>query len=69
MNQYANMIRSLKSPEGIQRLVHLYGERDGMLVEQLLAKPVKLVEGSYRNLKITTEEDMKIAEALYDPAR
>ena len=42
---------------------------DGMLVEQLLAKPVKLVEGSYRNLKITTEEDMKIAEALYDPAR
>ena len=34
MNQYANMIRSLKSPEGMQRLMHLYGNRDGMLVEQ-----------------------------------
>ena len=34
MNQYANMIRSLKSPEGMQRLMHLYGDRDGMLVEQ-----------------------------------
>ena len=34
MNQYANMIRNLKSPEGMQRLMHLYGDRDGMLVEQ-----------------------------------
>ena len=34
MNQYANMIRSLKSAEGMQRLMHLYGDRDGMLVEQ-----------------------------------
>ncbi len=34
MNQYANMIRNLKSPEGMQRLMHLYGNRDGMLVEQ-----------------------------------
>ena len=34
MNQYANMIRSLKSPEGTQRLMHLYGNRDGMLLEQ-----------------------------------
>ena len=34
MNQYANMIRSIKSPEGTQRLMHLYGNRDGMLLEQ-----------------------------------
>ena len=34
MNQYANMIRNLKSPEGMQRLMYLYGDRDGMLVEQ-----------------------------------
>ena len=34
MNQYANMIRNLKTPEGMQRLMHLYGDRDGMLVEQ-----------------------------------
>ena len=34
MNQYANMQRSLKSPEVIARLQHLYGNREGMLVEQ-----------------------------------
>ena len=34
MNQYATMIRNLKSPEGMERLMHLYGRRDGMLVEQ-----------------------------------
>ena len=34
MNQYACMIRSLKSPEVIERLMHLYGNREGMLVEQ-----------------------------------
>ena len=34
MNQYATMIRNLKSPEVMERLIHLYGRRDGMLVEQ-----------------------------------
>ena len=34
MNYYANMIRNLKSPEIMDRLTHLYGNRDGMLVEQ-----------------------------------
>lgn len=34
MNQYATMIRNLKSPEVMERLMHLYGRRDGMLVEQ-----------------------------------
>ena len=34
MNQYANMIRSLKSPEGTQRLMHLYGDGEGMRLEQ-----------------------------------
>ncbi len=34
MNQYASMIRSLKSPVVIERLMHLYGNREGMLVEQ-----------------------------------
>lgn len=37
---------------------------DGMLVEQFMGRPVKLVEGSYWNLKITTAEDLIIAEAL-----
>ena len=35
MNRYACMIRNLKSPEVIEKLNHLYGSRDGVLVEQL----------------------------------
>ncbi len=34
MNQYAQMIRLLKTPEVMKRLNHLYGQRDGMLVQQ-----------------------------------
>lgn len=37
---------------------------DAMAVESTLDTPVKLVRGSYRNLKVTTPEDMDIAEAL-----
>ncbi len=35
MNQYANMIRSLKTPRVMERLTRLYGARDGMLVSQI----------------------------------
>lgn len=31
MNQYAQMIRQLKTPEVMKQLTHLYGQRDGML--------------------------------------
>ncbi|MCH5254519.1 MAG: 2-C-methyl-D-erythritol 4-phosphate cytidylyltransferase [Lachnospiraceae bacterium] len=34
---------------------------DAMVVESLLKHPVKLVAGSYENIKITTPEDMDIA--------
>ncbi|MEG0047522.1 MAG: galactokinase family protein [Clostridia bacterium] len=34
MNQYAQMIRQLKTPDVMKQLTHLYGQRDGMLVEQ-----------------------------------
>lgn len=37
---------------------------DAMVVETLLEHPVKLVEGSYENIKITTPEDLVIAEAF-----
>ena len=37
---------------------------DAMVVETMLRKKVKLVEGSYENIKITTPEDLKIAEVL-----
>lgn len=37
---------------------------DAMVVETFLNQPIKLVEGSYENIKITTPEDLKIAEIL-----
>ena len=37
---------------------------DAMVLEQMTGHPVKLVEGSYRNIKITTPEDLLVAEAF-----
>lgn len=37
---------------------------DAMVVEYFSSVPVKLVEGSYRNIKITTPEDLDIASAF-----
>ena len=36
---------------------------DAMVVEKMTSQKVKLIEGSYRNIKITTPEDLLIAEA------
>lgn len=37
---------------------------DAMVVEQMLGYPVRLFEGSYENIKITTPEDLQIAEVF-----
>ncbi len=37
---------------------------DAMVVETMTGKKVKLVKSSYENIKITTPEDMKIAESF-----
>lgn len=37
---------------------------DAMVVETMMGVPVKLFEASYRNIKITTPEDLKIMEIL-----
>lgn len=37
---------------------------DAMVVETVLGNRIKLVEGSYENIKITTPEDLKIAECF-----
>lgn len=37
---------------------------DTMLVERYCDTPVKVIEGDYRNIKITTPEDMILAESL-----
>ncbi len=39
---------------------------DAMVVERMTDHPVKLFEGSYRNMKITTPYDMTIAEMLLE---
>ena len=35
---------------------------DTMAVEKMLGRKSKLIEGSYENIKITTSEDLEIAE-------
>ena len=37
---------------------------DAMVLESMLGIPVKLVEASYRNIKITTPEDLQMAEVF-----
>lgn len=37
---------------------------DAMVVETLIGHPVRLVEGSYENIKITTPEDLAVAETF-----
>ena len=37
---------------------------DAMVVEQMLGEKVKLVQGSYENIKITTPEDLEIASVF-----
>lgn len=39
---------------------------DTMLIEQFCGRYVKVIEGSYRNIKITTPEDMVLAQAFLD---
>lgn len=43
----------------------ILGTDDSMLVERLGVK-VKMIEGSYNNIKITTPEDLKIGENILD---
>ena len=45
----------------LMRKPHSEVTDDAMVVEQMLGSKVKLVEGSYRNIKITTPEDLQIA--------
>ena len=37
---------------------------DAMVVEQMMELPVRLFEASYENIKITTPEDLEIAEGF-----
>lgn len=46
-----------------KRFSHIQATDDAMLVE-LLRLPVKIIRGDYRNIKITTREDLVLAEGL-----
>ena len=37
---------------------------DAMVVEHMTDRKVKLIQGDYKNLKVTTPEDLKIAEVF-----
>lgn len=39
---------------------------DAMVVEKMLKIPIKLIKGSYENIKITTPEDLKVAESILE---
>ena len=41
---------------------------DAMVIETLTGHPVRLVEGSYENIKLTTPEDLVIAEKILNKA-
>ena len=43
-----------------------YVTDDAMVVEQMMNVPVKLFEGSYSNIKITTPEDLEIAKMFLE---
>lgn len=42
---------------------------DAMVMETMTEYPVKLIEGSYENIKVTTPEDMEIAVAILNRRR
>ncbi|MCL6634821.1 MAG: 2-C-methyl-D-erythritol 4-phosphate cytidylyltransferase [Peptococcaceae bacterium] len=50
------------------RREHFTGTDDAALVEQL-GLPVKIVPGSYENIKITTPEDLLLASAIIEAGR
>ena len=54
----------LEEAEGKGGLENLSVTDDAMVVEHFMNHRVKLIKGSYRNIKITTPEDMLIAEVF-----
>ena len=43
---------------------HHHATDDAMIVEEMMKHPVKLIKGSYENIKITTPEDLKVANSF-----
>ena len=60
LNAYSRLFRQAAS--GAMRLDGITD--DASVIELVTEQPVKLVQGDYRNLKVTTPEDIVVAEAL-----
>ena len=56
-----------KEQELLQKSVKITD--DAMVVETFTDRKVKLAEGSYENMKITTPEDLQVARALKNPEK
>ena len=57
---YREMLQKL--PELQAQGIHITD--DAMVAEQMKKTSIRLVEASYRNIKITTPEDIAVAEAF-----
>ncbi len=66
--QTPQVFRKALIEEGFKRFGHLNVTDDAMLVEKL-GKKASIVWGDYRNIKITTPEDLIIAKALAKNAK
>ena len=66
---------SIQTPQGFRygiimeahkkaRELNLSVTDDCAVIEALTSEPVKVITGDYNNIKITTPEDVKIAESL-----
>lgn len=64
MKSYNKIIEELKILDEEDVVINITD--DAMVVEHTTNHPVKLVEGSYTNIKITTPEDIIVGNALID---
>lgn len=60
--QVFDMLLVKKAYAGLMKNDNLKVTDDAMVVEMFTDHPVKLVEGSYKNIKITTPEDLETGE-------
>ncbi len=65
-NVIADAYSNLLSEEENMSAAGITVTDDAMVVEYFMKIPVKLIQGSYKNIKITTPEDLRIAEILLE---
>lgn len=59
---FEDMEEDMRQPDGREKLSWITD--DAAVVEYYNGTKIRLVEGDYRNMKVTTPEDIKIAESL-----